>query len=308
MEYWVVAYYLFTPIEEPAKEVLRHKEYFSSRDITGRIYLSEEGINGQLSAPASVAEEYMEWLRRDERFKEISFKVHLHHEHCFPRATIKVRPQLVAMDRRVDPQNTGRKVSPAVWKGMLEKKDDSTVILDVRNTYESDIGHFEGAVRPTLEQFRHFPAYVQEMKEKWDPKRAKVMMYCTGGIRCEVYSALLKEEGFEDVVQLDGGIIQYGLEEGNRHWKGNLFVFDDRLSVSLSGEPSCVISHCRHCDASSDLYFNCANMDCNELFLCCLACAEGQKGCCSSSCQSAPRLRPYEKTSRPKPFRRCPKI
>jgi UPF0176 protein len=305
MEYWVLAYYLFTPIEEPAREVLRHKEFFNSRDIKGRIYISCEGINGQMSASPSAAKEYMEWLKGDERFAHVSFKIHPHHEHCFPRATVKMRPQLVAMDKKVDMGKGGKHVNAATWRAMLEQKDDKTVVLDVRNFYESELGHFEGAVRPSLEQFRHFPAFVKEMKEKWDPKTTQVMMYCTGGIRCEVYSALLKEEGFDEVVQLEGGIIQYGLEEGAKHWKGKLFVFDDRLAVPLDQNDSSIISHCRHCQEPSDLYFNCANMDCNELFICCPACAEKNSGCCSTPCQSAPRLRPYEKSERPKPFRRC---
>ena len=132
-------------------------------------------------------------------------------------------------------------------------------------------------------------------------------MYCTGGIRCEVYSALLKKEGFEEVYQLEGGIIQYGLDEGTHHWKGKLFVFDDRLAVPLCDDASEVISRCRHCQETSDLYFNCANMDCNELFIACPSCADKLQGCCSSPCQTAPRVRPYQKSERPKPFRRWPK-
>lgn len=305
MEYWVLAYYLFTPIEDPAREVLCHKDFFNSRDIKGRIYISHEGINGQMSASSSAAEEYMAWLKSDPRFAKISFKVHYYSEHCFPRATVKVRSQLVAMDRQVDMNKTATHVDAATWRKILEQKNERTVVLDVRNTYESEIGHFEGAICPSLEQFREFPKYVQQMKEKWDPKTVQVMMYCTGGIRCEVYSALLKEEGFQEVVQLEGGVVQYGLDEGAAHWKGKLFVFDDRLAVPLSQDASEVISLCRHCKAPSDIYFNCANMDCNELFTSCLSCAETQKGCCCETCQVAPRLRPFEKTDRPKPFRRC---
>ena len=131
------------------------------------------------------------------------------------------------------------------------------------------------------------------------------MMYCTGGIRCESYSALLKKEGFEQVYQLDGGVINYGLEEGNKHWKGRLFVFDDRLSVPISEEgQETLISHCHQCDTPTDVYYNCANMDCNALFLSCPTCAEKLAGCCSAECVEAPRVRPFEKKERPKPFRK----
>lgn len=308
MEYWVLAYYWFTPIVDPALEVMRHKEFFNPRDIKGRIYLSKEGINGQMSASPEAAQEYMEWMRSDSRFQKISFKIHRHTEHCFPRIAVKVRPQLVALDKEVDMSKTGTPVAPAAWKQMLQERGAETVLLDVRNAYEWEIGHFEGAEKPQLDQFREFPVYAKKMKEKWDPSQTRVMMYCTGGIRCEVYSALLKEEGFKEVYQLEGGIIQYGLDEGASHWKGKMFVFDDRLGVSLDEKfPAEVISRCRHCQETSDLYFNCANMDCNELFIACHPCADKLQGCCCITCQTAPRVRPYQKSERPRPFRRWSK-
>lgn len=302
---YVLAYYLFTPIEDPVVEVMKHKEFSSDRDMTGRIYISREGINGQASASPEAAEEYMEWLKKDERFKGVEFKIHTWHEHCFPRMTIKVREQLAAMDTKVDMGKTGTHVSPEDWKKMLEARDENTILIDVRNDYEWDIGHFEGAELPGLDKFREFPEYARQLKSERDPAKTKVMMYCTGGIRCELYSALMKEEGFKDVYQLQGGIIKYGLKEGSKHWRGKLFVFDDRLSVPITDqEPAEVISQCLHCGEKSDLYYNCANMDCNELFIACHACAEKMKGCCCSACENAPRVRAFVKQDRPKPFRR----
>lgn len=300
MSHWILAYYFFTRIDNPEEEVKKHQAFFEGRDIRCRVYISQDGINGQLSGVGADAKSYMEWLHSDPRFRDVDFKVHTHHEHVFPRATVKVRPQLVALDMAVDMEEKGEHVSPAKWKQMLEEKDPDTLLLDVRNDYEWELGHFEGAELPNLERFRDFPEYARSL-----PKKTKVMMYCTGGIRCELYSALLKKEGFENVFQLDGGVIKYGLQEGSKHWKGKLFVFDDRLSVPISeNEESEVISSCRHCGQLSDLYFNCANMDCNELFLACPDCAEKFLGCCSTPCQTAPRLRPFQKSSRPKPFRR----
>ncbi len=305
MEYQVLAYYFFTHLEDPALEVFRHKDFFSSRDFQGRIYISKEGINGQMSASIGAAQEYMEWLKSDPRFQGVEFKIHTWHEHCFPRMTVKVRPQLVALDKEVDMKKTGVHLSPEEWKKMLDQKDENTILIDVRNDYEWDIGHFEGAELPTLEKFRQFPQYAKALKETRDPSKTKVMMYCTGGIRCELYSALMKEEGFNEVYQLQGGIIKYGLQVGSKHWRGKLFVFDDRLSVPISDkEPAQVISKCIHCGESTDLYYNCANMDCNELFLSCHACAEKTRGCCSQACEDAPRVRAFVKEERPKPFRR----
>lgn len=306
MSYQILAYYLFTPIEEPQLEVVRHQEFIAARDIKCRVYISEEGINGQMSASTQAAEEYKKWLQSDPRFGSIVFKVHKYPEHVFPRPTVKYRKQLVALNDSVDLSLTGEHVAPGRWKEMLDAKDESTLLLDVRNDYEWEIGHFEGAELPKLESFREFPTYARRLKESFDPKKTKVMMYCTGGIRCELYSALLKKEGFEQVYQLDGGIIGYGLSQGNEHWRGKIFVFDDRLATPMREDlPAEVISCCHHCDKPSDVYYNCANMDCNALFLCCPACAKIYAACCSSPCQSAPRLRQYEQSERPKPFRRA---
>ena len=302
--YHVLAYYCFTALEDPHLEVFRHLEFVQSRDIRCRVYLSHEGINGQMSASLVDSQAYQDWLLSDPRFKGMVFKAHSHPEHAFPRATVKFRKQLVAIDESVDMSLTGEHVSPERWKEMLQQRDEKTMLLDVRNDYEWEIGHFKGAELPKLETFREFPQYARRLKDSCDPKETKVMMYCTGGIRCELYSALLKKEGFEQVYQLDGGVINYGLKEGHDQWRGKLFVFDDRLAVPIDQKTDEVISHCRHCGAPSDMYYNCANMDCNELFLSCPECAEKEHGCCCLLCTEAPRLRPYEKKERPKPFRR----
>ncbi|MBS0621222.1 MAG: rhodanese-related sulfurtransferase [Verrucomicrobia bacterium] len=306
MKYHVLAYYYFTQIDDPHLEVRRHQEFLKDQDIKCRVYLSEEGINGQMSASPEASEAYQNWLKSDPRFAQVVFKIHTHPEHAFPRTSVKYRAQIVALDEKVDMALTGEHVPPKEWTEMLEKRDDKTLLLDVRNDYEWEIGHFEGAELPKLETFRKFPEYARRLKETCDPKETKVMMYCTGGIRCELYSALLKKEGFEKVYQLDGGVIGYGLHEGTKKWRGKLFVFDDRLAVPIAEDgKEEIISHCHHCKTPTDVYYNCANMDCNNLFLCCPACAEKFQGCCCTTCQEAPRVRPYEKTERPKPFRRC---
>jgi UPF0176 protein len=303
MNYWVLAYYCLTEIEAPKEEVARHQEFFRSRDLKGRIYLSEQGINGQMSGAETDAQEYVSWLRQDPRFSKISFKTHPASEHAFPKATIKYRRQLVALDCEVNLQRTGERVAPKQWTQMLDQRDEDTLILDVRNDYEWRLGHFEGAQLPPLEAFRQFPTYAKKLTKERDPKKTKVMMYCTGGIRCEFYSALMKQEGFEQVYQLEGGIIQYGLEEGQAKWKGKLFVFDDRVVIPISEEPSPPISVCCYCNAKVDLCYNCANMDCNALFISCTECVQTHRGCCSAPCTSG-RVRPISKEASPRPFRK----
>lgn len=297
--YLALAYYLFASIEDPHSEIKRHKKYFENQDVTGRIYFSEEGVNAQLSGELSQIEAYMAWLREDPRFAGVRFNVHPASENIFPRMTIKYRKQLVALDQRVEIGEGGEHVSPEKWKEMLESGE--YLILDVRNQYEWEIGHFEGAELPSLQTFREFPTYAQELSEKVDPKKTKVMMYCTGGIRCELYSALMKKKGFENVYQLEGGVINYGLKVGRSHWKGKLFVFDDRLAVSIDGEEVEPIAKCIHCTLPCDTYYNCANMDCNELFICCPSCVEVYHGCCSHRCKEGSRVRLLEGN---KPFRR----
>lgn len=305
-DYCVLAYYFFTPIEDPHAEVARHQEFLKDKDIRCRVYFSHEGVNGQMSASKADASVYIEWFKSDPRFKDVVFKIHHYSEHVFPRATVKFRNQIVAMDEQVDIALTGEHVSPEKWKKMLQERDEKTLLLDVRNDYEWKIGHFSGAELPQLETFRQFPEYARRLKEECDPKETKVMMYCTGGIRCELYSAVLKKEGFENVFQLDGGVINYGLKQGHEEWEGKLFVFDDRLSVPIADDgQEKIISHCTFCEKSVDVYYNCANMDCNELFLCCTECAEKMLGCCCEECTHAPRLRSYVKGERPKPFRRA---
>lgn len=302
--YLTLAYYIFTPIENPEEEVRRHKEFFESKEVTGRIYISHEGINGQMSGAKEDALSYIEWFRQDPRFSQVTFKIDEIEENIFPRMTVKTRKELVAIGEKVDLSKTGKKISPDTWQQMLENEED-IFLLDVRNDYEWKIGHFEKAHLPALEYFRDFPKYAEKLKTKLCLK-TKVMMYCTGGIRCEVYSALLKEKGFENVYQLDGGVINYGHEKGGKHWKGKLFVFDDRLAVSIDQEEKEPISHCVFCSNASDTYYNCANMDCNALFLACVNCIKAHRGACCSACEvSSPRLRPYDTRMGNKPFRKA---
>ncbi|MGE3954711.1 MAG: rhodanese-related sulfurtransferase [Parachlamydiales bacterium] len=301
MEYWVLAYYHFAPVEDPALEVARHHAFFFGRGMTGRIYLSKEGINGGVSGPIESCKTYMEWLRSDSRFSRIEFKIHSHHENAFPRMTVKRREQLVALDQKVDRQKGGSYVSPKEWREMLESGE--ALLLDVRNDFEWDVGHFEGAERPPCRTFREAPAWARSLKQKHDPKTTKVMMCCTGGIRCELFSALMKEEGFEEVYQLQGGILKYAEEEGGKHWKGKLFVFDDRLAVDINPDDGEGVGRCHRCQTPTDHPYNCANMDCNALFLSCKGCLEVLKGCCCKGCSEGPRVRPLSHQTA-KPFRR----
>jgi len=303
-EYLVLAYYYFCEVKDPHREVKLFHQFLKGKDATGRIYISEEGINGQMSIHEKDAKVFMDWVHSKDCFKKMEFKVHYLDEHAFAKLTIKYREQLAALDAKVDMSMGGEHVDAKKWKEMLDNRDENTVLIDVRNNYEWKVGHFEGAEVPDLKTFREFPEYAKDLKKRVDPKKTKVMMYCTGGIRCELYSCLMKEEGFDEVFQLDGGIIKYGLEEGKEHWEGKLFVFDDRLVVPISDDNTETISQCHMCDTLCDTYYNCANMDCNDLFIACPECIEKMKGCCSNKCENHPRRRAFVGSENPKPYRK----
>lgn len=303
--YTVLAYYAFVPIKDPYEEVKTHKAFLQPLDATCRIYISEEGINGQLCCSREDAPKYIEWMHSRPLFSQIVFKQDSWHEPVYPRLTIKYRKHLVARDRAFSLEDRAVPLSPKEWAEMLEKKEAR--VLDVRNRYEWAVGHFEGAECPPCENFRDFEQYADQLKQECAQEGTldqKVMMCCTGGIRCEVYSALLKQIGFKNVYQLEGGIINYGHQEGNRLWQGKLFVFDDRLTVPITTEEAPIIGHCHHCAAPCDSYYNCANTDCNKLFLCCPSCLHPYAGCCQNSCKESPRCRDYHQQEPHKPFRR----
>lgn len=303
MSYLALACYRFTLIENPDEELKRHKDFFRENSCTGRIYISEEGINSQVSGPASEIYAYRDWLEADSRFKGMIFNIQEASENIFPRMTIKLRPQLVALDQKVDLQEKGEYLAPPDFREAIKDLKEK-VLIDVRNDYESAIGHFEGAECPPLEQYRDFPAYAEELATRVDKEKTPVLMYCTGGIRCELFSSLLKKMGFKSVYQLQGGILNYGAKVGSDGWKGKVFVFDDRLAIPIDGKENEAIGACSFCKCACDTYYNCANMHCNELFIACQNCHSEKKGACSESCETSEGLRPTHARLHNKPFRR----
>lgn len=299
----VISYYAFLRLESPNEEVKQQKAILQELGGMGRLYLSEQGINAQLSLPKELIERYRSWVYARGVYGEPLFKVQYWHEHAFARLTVKYRRQLVALDREVDLSLKGAYLTPEQWRQKLDEEGEDFTLLDVRNQYEWEVGHFKGAKPIPCQTFREFTAFADSFASE-HPKDKELLICCTGGIRCELYSALLREKGFTNVKQLEGGIINYGDKEGGSHWKGKLFVFDDRLTVPISDDASEVVGRCHCCEAASELYYNCANMDCNELFLSCPDCLKELNGCCCSECALADRVRPYADQKPHKPFRR----
>ena len=304
MEYSVLAYYVIREVHDPQSEVKAHRNFLSSLDSRGRIYIGTEGINAQLSVATKDLDKYLNYIKEHPVFYDADVKIHSSDQHAFAKLKVKYRKQLVAIDRKVDFNQRGEYLNSDEWAEKLENRDENTIVIDTRNSYETKVGHFEGSMLPDLQTFRQFPEYAEDLAKKYDNEKTKVMMFCTGGIRCEYYSALMKEIGFKNVYHLKGGVIKYGIEKGRKHWKGKLFVFDDRMNVPICDGNHEVIAQCHFCGKPNDTFYNCANMDCNDLFTSCPECVASHKGCCSTDCLENGRVRAFEPSDHPKPFRK----
>ena len=260
-------------------------ERWQKLEVLGRVYIAKEGINAQISIPENRMQQFRQSIDEFEELKNVPYKIAVQEsEFSFYKLTIKVRNQIVADGLTLDEYdvtNVGTHLNAEQWNEAIDK---GAIVVDMRNHYESEIGHFENAICPQSETFKEELPEVKQMLE--GKKQSKVLLYCTGGIRCEKTSAYLKHHGFEDVNQLHGGIIDYvrQLEQKpnlQNKFKGKNFVFDGRLAERVSME---VISNCHQCGEKSDTHVNCKNVNCNLLFIQCEKCQKKNQMCCSPNC------------------------
>jgi len=290
-----ISFYQYHQIKNP--QILRDKLFldWNTLDVLGRIYVSYEGINAQLSVPSENMHTLKKQLDSISFLKDIRLNVAIEQDNkSFLKLKVKVRNKIVAdglNDVTFDVTNKGIHVNAAEFNALLT--DPNTICVDIRDHYESEIGHFEGAITPDVDTFRDSLDLIEaELKDHKEDK--KLLMYCTGGIRCEKASAYYKHKGFKNVFQLEGGIIEYtrqvntlGIEN---KFLGKNFVFDDRRAEKISED---VIAHCHQCGKTADTHTNCANEGCHLLFIQCDECAEKMENCCSTACQEIIHL-PYE--------------
>lgn len=268
MDYRVLLYYNYTKIEDPEVFAKEHLAFCKSIGLKGRILVAEEGINGTVSGTIEDTQKYMDWMHNDERFKDTWFKIDEAKGHAFRKMFVRPRKELVALnlEEDIDPLRiTGEYLDPKDFKEAL--LDEDTIVLDARNDYEFDLGHFRGAIRPDIRNFRELPQWIRENKEQFMDK--KVVTYCTGGIRCEKFSGWLLREGVKDVSQLHGGIAMYGKdpEVQGELWDGKMYVFDDRISVEINHVDKQVIGKDWFDGTPCERYINCANPFCNRQIL-----------------------------------------
>jgi UPF0176 protein len=290
-----ISFYKYHNIGNPT--ILRNFLYvlWDEQEVLGRIYVAKEGINAQLSVPADNFNDFKEKLDEISFLENVRLNIAVEHDNkSFLKLKVKVRNKIVAdglADDTFDVTDIGTHVKADQFNALIE--DPNVVLVDMRNHYESEIGHFKNAVTPDVDTFRGSLDLIEEqLKDSKEDK--KLVMYCTGGIRCEKASAYYKHKGFKNVFQLEGGIINYvrqvnaeGLEN---KFLGKNFVFDARKAERISDD---VISNCHQCGEACDEHINCLNEACHLLFIQCEKCAEKMEQCCSTDCKEIAAL-PFE--------------
>lgn len=292
--YRVLLYYKYVHIADHEQFAAEHLQFCKELGLKGRILVAEEGINGTVSGTVEQTDDYMEAVHADPRFSDMVFKIDEAEGHVFKRLSVKPKKELVTfrLKENIDPNELGgKRLSPKEFYEHLQR--DDVVVIDGRNDYEYDIGHFRGAIKPKVRTFREFPEWVRNNLSEYKDK--KVIMYCTGGIRCEKLSGFFLKEGFKDVAQLDGGIVTYGKdpEVKGQLFDGKCYVFDERISVRINQVENKVVGKCYYCGKPEDRYVNCANPECHFHHICCEACEEKYKRSCSDECRNHP-LNRYE--------------
>jgi UPF0176 protein len=279
----IILYYKFTPIKDPATVKLWQQALCEKLNLKGRIIIANHGINGTLGGDVKDLKQYAKETKA--YFRGLAFKWSDGGRGDFPKLCVKVRSEIVTFDAaqeiRVDEQGIkggGRHLKPKEVHELVERRGKDVIFFDGRNAYEAAVGKFKNAVVPPVEHTRDFIKELENSKYD-DIKDKPVVTYCTGGIRCEVLSMLMKNRGFKEVYQIDGGIAKYGEEFGDDgFWEGSLYVFDGRLTTKFT-EKGIDIGECVHCGAKTSNYENCADKACNALVLICNDCVPTRSLC-----------------------------
>ncbi len=287
----IVLYYKFAPIADPEAVKLWQKTLCERLNLRGRILISKHGINGTVGGDIDDVKAYVKATKEYPFFKGTVFKWSDGGRDNFPKLSVKVRDEIVAFDAadeiEVDAGGIvggGTHLKPHQVHELVEKYGDDVVFFDGRNAYEAQVGKFKNAIVPDIKTSRDFIKELEDPKYN-DIKDKPVVTYCTGGIRCEILSALMKKRGFKDVYQMDGGIVKYGeayADDGL--WEGSLYVFDGRMNVKFSDKTK-DIGECVHCAGKTSNFENCALKTCNKLVLICDDCKSGNETC-SSACRT----------------------
>lgn len=293
----ILLYYKFTPVADVELLKLWQKTLCDSLNLKGRILVSPQGINGTVGGDVDDLKAYVKAMKQFAGFKDTVFKWSEGGRDNFPRMSVKVKKELVAFETHdeieIDEKGVvggGEHLKPEQVHELVDKYGDDVVFFDGRNQYEAKVGRFKNAVVPDTRTSRDFKRELDSGKYD-DLKDKKIVSYCTGGVRCELLSAMMKQRGFDEVYQIDGGIVKYGEKYGDDGlWEGNLYVFDGRMGMDFSDHAK-VIGECIHCGGKTSNYENCALPSCNNLVLICEDCKQDPaKLYDSADCRTAGQL------------------
>ena len=285
----VILYYKFVPLPDPDMTMRWQKELCRRLGLKGRIIVSKQGINGTLGGDIENVREYKREMNRSGVFRGINYKWSDGTGDEFPRLSVKVRPELVAFrasdEIELDDKgiiNGGKHLKPEQLHKLIKERGEDVIFFDGRNAYEAAVGRFKDAIIPNTKTTHDFKQELESSKYNKIKNKA-VVTYCTGGVRCEILSALMKNRGFKEVYQMDGGIVKYGEKYGDEgYWEGNLYIFDGRMNQKFSNKAKDIAS-CSHCSTKTSNYENCQNIACNRLVLLCDSCKDNKKTC-SAKC------------------------
>lgn len=281
----ILLFYKYIAITYP-KQIMKWQQTICQElQLTGRILISHEGINGTLGGATEQTNKYKALMLEHELFGGIDFKESEGGTECFPRLSVKVRNEAVSLGIPYDqltPRNGGQHLTPEQTHELLTENPQDLIILDARNTYEWEIGRFENAILPDIENFRDLPQYLDNNLEQFADKQ--VLMYCTGGIRCERATAYLNEKKVaKKVYQIEGGIHRYAEQYPDGFFRGKNYVFDGRIALKVNDD---ILGSCLICTTACDDYHNCLNAACNKHFIGCAQCVVTLDKTCSTTCQN----------------------
>lgn len=287
--YNVLLYYKFISIDEPETVREEHYKFCESLELRGRILIAPEGINGTVSGLKKSTDAYIDYMNNHPLFRDIEFKIDEHDQHAFHKLHVRVKPELVNFGDEYT-EFGAPYIEPDELLELLETNPENIILVDTRSDYEFNVGKFRNAITLNIHNFRDINDYL-DIFEKYQDK--KIVTYCTGGIRCEKLTPLLKRKGLKNIYQLHGGIIRYAKETGGKYFDGQCYVFDERVAVPVNTVNPVVIGKCHVCQAPTESFINCANADCNNHLLICTNCQEKLHGCCSEKCMNSPKCRSW---------------
>ena len=305
----VLSFYHLKPLVKPSEIRQDVEDFLRDHSAKGRVYIHNQGVNASMCVPQehkNVVEKYFCKLL-DVKPSSLRVSALPSSAQVSPKLRVSNRKLLEGASEWLLGDERGKHVGPDEWNRALreEVSQGKAILMDVRNQYEWEVGRFKGAESPGVDHFKQFPDLAEKLEKKVDKEETPLLMYCTGGIRCEVFSSLLISRGWKDVRQLEGGVLAYGESSDTSEWEGNLFVFDDRLVVPIDGvvggELDQPIAKCVFCGTVAEMCFNCNSMRlvlnhlvevtntknkfrCNAVFVACPSCAHTHKGCCSEEC------------------------